>query len=100
MSNRLLYSSKNTIQCAPLRSFKSRETAFRFGAWFAASQGNEKAARFCEDAGIKVDRALSEGINTAGGVLVGRMTAVGVLGSAMPSAPVAMSRTLRRCSPA
>jgi HK97 family phage major capsid protein len=70
MSNRLLYSSKNTIQCAPLRSFKSRETAFRFGAWFVASQGNEKAARFCEDAGIKVDRALSEGVNTAGGVLV------------------------------
>src|SRR6476659_1491419 len=62
MSNRLLYSSKNTIQCAPLRSFKSRETAFRFGAWFVASQGNEKAARFCEDAGIKVDRALSGGV--------------------------------------
>jgi len=65
-----MLSAKNAIQCAPLRSFKSRETAFRFGAWFAASLGNERAARFCEEHGIKVDRALSEGINTAGGVLV------------------------------
>jgi HK97 family phage major capsid protein len=69
-SRHQLYSSKNSIQCAPLRSFKSREAAFRFGAWFAASLGNEKAARFCEDAGIKVDRAMSEGVSTAGGVLV------------------------------
>ena len=54
MSNRLLYSSKNTIQCRPFALFKSRETAFRFGCWFAATQGNEKAARFCEEHGIKV----------------------------------------------
>src|SRR5258705_2161525 len=70
MSNRLLYSSKNSIQCAPLRSFKSREAAFRFGAWFAATQGNQKAARFCEENGIVVTRAGSEGINSAGGLLV------------------------------
>ena len=70
MSDRRLYSSKNSIQCAPLRSFKSRESAFRFGAWFAATQGNAKAARFCEEAGILVTRAGSEGINTAGGLLV------------------------------
>src|SRR6476620_10600706 len=70
MSNRLLYSSKNSIQCAPLRSFKARESAFRFGAWFAASLGNERAARFCEEAGIFVTRAGNEGINSAGGLLV------------------------------
>src|SRR5258705_5987749 len=70
MSNRLLYSSKNSIQCAPLRSFKSREAAFRFGCFFAATQGNQKAARFCEENGIVVTRAASEGINTAGGLLV------------------------------
>jgi HK97 family phage major capsid protein len=70
MSNRLLYSSKNSIRCAPLRSFKSREAAFRFGCWFAATQGNQKAARFCEENGIVVTRAASEGINAAGGLLV------------------------------
>src|SRR5258705_2968773 len=70
MSNRLLFSSKNSIQSAPLRAFKTREAAFRFGAWFAATQGNQKAAQFCLESGIKIDRALSEGINTAGGLLV------------------------------
>src|SRR6478672_7737229 len=70
MSNRLLYSSKNAIRCSPLRSFKSNDAAFRFGCWFAATQGNQKAARFCEEAGIVVTRAGNEGINSAGGLLV------------------------------
>src|SRR6476660_9144066 len=69
MSNRLLYSSKNAIRCSPLRSFKSNDAAFRFGCWFAATQGNQKAAQFCEENGIVI-RAASEGINTAGGLLV------------------------------
>ena len=71
MSNRLLYSAKNSIRCSPLRSFKSNDAAFRFGCWFAATQGNQKAARFCEENGIPiVICAASEGINTAGGLLV------------------------------
>jgi HK97 family phage major capsid protein len=70
MSNRLIYSSKNAVRCAPLRSFKSNLDALRFGSWFLASLGNEKAARFCEENGILVQKAMSEGINTAGGVLV------------------------------
>jgi HK97 family phage major capsid protein len=69
MSNRLLYSAKNAIRCSPLRSFKSNDAAFRFGCWFAATQGNQKAAQFCEENGIVI-RAASEGINTAGGLLV------------------------------
>src|SRR6478735_6014998 len=60
MSNRLLYSSKNAIRCSPLRSFKSNDAAFRFGCWFAATQGNQKAARFCEEAGIVVIRATAD----------------------------------------
>jgi HK97 family phage major capsid protein len=71
MSSRLIYSLKNAIRCAPLRSFKSDAAAFRFGCWFAASLGNQKAAHFCEDSGIPVvTRAASEGINSAGGNLV------------------------------
>jgi HK97 family phage major capsid protein len=72
MSNRrLIYSPKNSIRSAPLRSFKSDLAAFRFGCWFAASLGNQKAAHFCEDNGIPVvTRAASEGINSAGGNLV------------------------------
>jgi HK97 family phage major capsid protein len=32
--------------------------------------GNEKAATWCRENGILVQRALSEGVNSAGGVLV------------------------------
>ena len=70
MSNRLMYSPKNAIRCSPLRSFKSDIAAFRFGCWFAASLGNQKAAQWCEENGIPVTRAASEGINSAGGSLV------------------------------
>ena len=67
-----MFSPKNSIRCAPLRSFKSETAAFRFGCWFAASLGNQKAAHFCEDNGIPfvVTRAANEGINSAGGNLV------------------------------
>ncbi|PPQ20539.1 phage major capsid protein [Bradyrhizobium sp. AC87j1] len=70
MSNRLIYSPKNAIRCAPLRSFKSNLEAFRFGSWFAASHGNERAAAWCAENGVVVNRAAGEGINTAGGALV------------------------------
>ena len=70
MSNRLMFSQKNSVRCAPLRSFKSETAAFRFGCWFAASLGNQKAAHWCEENGIAITRAASEGINSAGGLLV------------------------------
>jgi len=70
MSNRLIYSPKNSIRCAPLRSFKSDAAAFRFGCWFVATFGNQRAAQWCEENGIVVTRAGGEGTNAAGGNLV------------------------------
>jgi HK97 family phage major capsid protein len=68
MSDRRIY--PNATRCAPLRSFKTAEQAFRFGSWIAASyHGNQRAARWCEENGIAVQRALSEGVNSAGGYL-------------------------------
>lgn len=45
--------------------------AFRAGQFFLASMfGNDKAATWCRENGILVQKALSEGVNSAGGVLV------------------------------
>lgn len=70
MSDRRIFSPKNAVRCAPLRSFKSSLEAFRFGSWFAAAEGNQRAAAWCADNGITVTRAGSEGINSGGGLLV------------------------------
>jgi HK97 family phage major capsid protein len=71
MSNRLTFSPKHAVRVAPLRAFKSNAEAFRFGAWFAAAEGNQRAAAWCNDNGIAVvSRAGSEGINSAGGAMV------------------------------
>jgi HK97 family phage major capsid protein len=43
--------------------------AYRSGMWLAASNGDEKAFRWCQNHDIEV-RAMSEGVNTKGGVLV------------------------------
>lgn len=43
--------------------------AYRSGMWLAGSLGNEKAFRWCQSHDIHV-RAMSEGINTAGGAYV------------------------------
>jgi len=47
------------------------ERAYKMGQFFLASMmGNEKAASWCKDNGIIVQKALSEGVNSAGGVFV------------------------------
>jgi HK97 family phage major capsid protein len=49
----------------------AEKNAFRSGQWLAATMfGNEKAAQYCRDNGIGVQKAQSEGVNTAGGFLV------------------------------
>lgn len=49
----------------------AEERAFRAGQFFLASMfGNNKAAAWCKENGVIVERALSEGVNSAGGVLV------------------------------
>jgi len=56
-----------------MRAFKGKDAevrAYKAGQWaLAAIYGNYRAKRWCAEHGIEV-RALSEGINTAGGVLV------------------------------
>lgn len=55
-----------------LRSFKgpdAEKQAYRFGKWFLATLGNQKAIQWCADAGVQL-LAQSEGVNTAGGYLV------------------------------
>ncbi len=47
------------------------EKAYRFGQWLMAGPlGNEKSRRFCEENGLMVTRAMSEGVNEKGGFLV------------------------------
>jgi len=52
-----------------LKAFKSKESAYRFGAFCLAAMGHQKSAQFCKNNGIQV-KAHSEGVNTAGGYLV------------------------------
>ena len=54
-----------------IRGADAEERAFRAGQFFLASMfGSEKAAIWCRDNGLTILRAASEGINSAGGVLV------------------------------
>jgi HK97 family phage major capsid protein len=57
-----------------LKNFRgpgAEERAHRFGKFMLASiWGNEKAATWCRENGILIQRAQSEGVNAAGGVLV------------------------------
>lgn len=54
-----------------MKAFKEgeEEIAYRSGMWLVASLGNERAFRWCNRNDIAV-RAMSEGVNAAGGVLV------------------------------
>lgn len=65
------------VRSAGLKNIKAdtsaaaEEKAYRFGQFVLASQfGNEKAAGWCRDNGIVIQRAQSEGVNTQGGFLV------------------------------
>jgi len=66
MARRLLHSR--------LKNFKgenAEERAYRFGQFALASLwGSEKAAAWCRENGVMLQRAQSEGVNSAGGVLV------------------------------
>lgn len=57
-----------------LKNFKGEnavERAYRFGQFGLASLwGNEKAYKWCQDNGIVLQKAQSEGVNSAGGFLV------------------------------
>lgn len=59
---------------APLKHITgegAQERAYKAGQFFLASMfGSEKAATWCKENGILVQKALSEGINSAGGVFV------------------------------
>lgn len=53
------------------REVSAAEGAYRFGMWAMASLfGSPKAIRFCQEQGLNIRAAATEGINTAGGVLV------------------------------
>jgi HK97 family phage major capsid protein len=70
MSNRLQYAAANYMRYGRLTAFPNEERAFRAGAWFLAMNGNAKARAWCEQNGLAVTRSQSEGVNSAGGVLV------------------------------
>ncbi len=54
-----------------IRGELAEERAYRAGQFFLASMfGNEKAGAWCKENGILVQKALSEGVNSAGGVFV------------------------------
>lgn len=59
---------------APLKHIigeNAEERAYRAGNFFLASMfGNEKAAVWCRENGLLVQKAQSEGVNSAGGVFV------------------------------
>ena len=56
-------------QYGKLKAFKSKEDAYRFGAWCLAAMGHQKSAQFCKNNGIQI-KAHTEGVNSAGGFLV------------------------------
>lgn len=56
-------------QYGRLKAFKSKESAYRFGAFCMAAMGHRKSAQFCANNGIQI-KAHSEGVNSAGGFLV------------------------------
>ena len=44
--------------------------AYRLGTWFAGTRGVPWAVQRCRDLGLRIERAASEGTNTAGGFAV------------------------------
>jgi HK97 family phage major capsid protein len=71
--------TRTTVYAAPrtpvfLKNIKgdnAQERAFRAGHFFLASLfGSDKSGVWCRENGLIVQRALSEGVNSAGGVLV------------------------------
>lgn len=76
--NEIVPASKIVIPAAargyPLKNFKgenAHEDAFKAGNFLLASVfGNAKAATWCRENGLVVERAASEGVNSAGGYLV------------------------------
>jgi HK97 family phage major capsid protein len=53
-----------------LKHFKDKSSAFRFGSWCLGAMGHKKSAQFCNDNGIILRKAHSEGVNVQGGFLV------------------------------
>ena len=55
-----------------IKNLKSKESAYKFGAWCLAAMGHQKSAQFCKDNGLSLIRTKghSEGVNSAGGFLV------------------------------
>lgn len=55
-----------------IKNLKSKEQAYKFGAWCLAAMGHQKSAQFCKDNGIALIRTKghTEGVNSAGGFLV------------------------------
>ena len=55
-----------------IKNLKSKEAAYKFGAWCLAAMGHQKSAAFCKDNGLSLIRTKghSEGVNSAGGFLV------------------------------
>lgn len=49
---------------------KTAEEAYRFGQWFFAAKGSDRAKDFCRKNGIPLTKGHTEGINTEGGYLV------------------------------
>lgn len=58
------------IPTRSLRAFSNERTALSAGMWFLAVSGIPKALEWCRENGIALQRASSEGVNTAGGFLV------------------------------
>lgn len=53
------------------RGADAQKNAYRAGKWLLATvYGSEAAAQWCRENGIRIERAASEGVNTAGGFLV------------------------------
>jgi HK97 family phage major capsid protein len=54
-----------------LQGFESKESAYRCGQWVAATLfGNPKSRQWCDSHGMKIQAAMSESVNSAGGILV------------------------------
>ena len=52
-----------------IKSFSSREMAWKFGTWCLATMGHKKSLENCRNHGIQI-KAHTEGVNTQGGFLV------------------------------
>jgi len=55
-----------------IKNLKSKETAYKFGAWCMAAMGHAKSANFCRSHGLALiqTKGHTEGVNSAGGFLV------------------------------